>query len=68
MLKIVNAEILKYTRLNDWDITHVFKNYENDNGKGYYSFADNMEKKFRESAYADHRTEEFVSKLKDAIG
>lgn len=38
-----------------------------DNGKGYYSFADDLDKKFRESAYSEHRTEEFVQKLKDSI-
>ena len=35
-----------------------------ENGKGFYSFTDNAEQKFRESAYVTHRTPEFVEKLK----
>ncbi len=38
-----------------------------DNGKGYYSFSDCMDKKFRESAYPEYRTEAFIEKLKKSI-
>lgn len=38
-----------------------------ENGKGYYSFKDNMEKKFRASAYPEYRTVEFTEKLKTLV-
>ena len=38
-----------------------------ENGKGYYSFKDNADVKFRESAYPEHRTEEFVAKLASVV-
>jgi recombination protein RecA len=38
-----------------------------ENKQGYYSFKDNMEKKFRASAYGEHRTEEFTEKLKSMV-
>lgn len=38
-----------------------------ENGKGYYSFVDNADKKFRESAYPEYRTNEFVEKLKSMV-
>jgi recombination protein RecA len=38
-----------------------------ENGKGYYSFTDMADVKFRESAYRDHRTPQFIEKLKAVV-
>jgi len=38
MIVIKNIDKLKYTELNDWNITHVFKQYTNEIGKEYYIF------------------------------
>jgi len=38
MLNIKNIEILKSIQINDWTISHVYKNYTNEMGKDYYIF------------------------------
>lgn len=38
-----------------------------ENGKGYYSFTSDATVKFRESAYKDHRTPEFIEKLTASV-
>jgi len=38
MITIKNIEILKSIQINDWTISHVYKNYVGDNGKEYYVF------------------------------
>ena len=38
MITIKNIEILKSIQINDWTITHIYKNYVGDNGKDYYIF------------------------------
>lgn len=38
MLVIKNIDKLKYTKLNDWTIVHVFKEYTTEIGREYYIF------------------------------
>jgi len=38
MITIKNIEILKNIQINDWTISHVYKNYTNEMGKDYYIF------------------------------
>ncbi len=38
MITIKNIEILKSIQINDWTISHVYKNYTNEIGKDYYIF------------------------------
>jgi hypothetical protein len=38
MLNTKNIEILKSIQLNDWIISHVYKNYTNEIGKAFYVF------------------------------
>jgi hypothetical protein len=38
MITIKNIEILKSIQINDWTISHVYKNYTNEMGKDYYVF------------------------------
>jgi hypothetical protein len=38
MITIKNIEILKNIQINDWTISHVYKNYTNEIGKDYYIF------------------------------
>lgn len=38
MLKIKNIEILKNIQINDWTISHVYKNYISEMGKAFYVF------------------------------
>jgi hypothetical protein len=39
MLNIKNVDIIRHhIPINDWTITHIFKNYVGDNGKDYYIF------------------------------
>lgn len=38
MITIKNIEILKSIQINDWTISHVYKNYTNEVGKDYYIF------------------------------
>lgn len=38
MITIKNIEILKNIQINDWTISHIYKNYVGDNGKDYYIF------------------------------
>jgi len=38
MLNIKNIEILKSIKINDWTISHVYKNYTNEIGKAFYVF------------------------------
>jgi hypothetical protein len=38
MLKIKNIEILKNIQINDWTISHVYKNYISEIGKAFYVF------------------------------
>jgi recombination protein RecA len=45
----------------------VERGFIQENGKGYYSFSTDLTKKFRESAYAENRTDEFIEKLKASI-
>ena len=38
MITIKNIEILNNIQINDWTISHVYKNYTNEIGKDYYIF------------------------------
>ncbi len=39
MLNIKNVDIIRHhIPINDWTITHIYKNYVGDNGKDYYIF------------------------------
>ncbi len=39
MLNIKNVDIIRHhIPINDWTISHIYKNYVGDNGKDYYIF------------------------------
>ena len=38
MITIKNIEILKSIKVNDWTISHVYKNYISEMGKAFYVF------------------------------